>query len=156
MIARISQNCCFGIVIAASFLLSSVGCGGGAGDTPTICSVTGTLTVGGKPLQGVTVTLIPVAGGPSAMGKTAADGSFIIVTPNAGEGAVPGTHKVILSTVDSSKADNSMYSSADGDAPDEDPMGETGPIPKEYTNLEETPTSVKVEASGDTHFKIEI
>jgi len=90
------------------------------------------------------------------MGKTAADGSFIIVTPNAGEGAVPGTHKVILSTVDTSKSNDSLYSSADGGAPTEDPMKETGPIPKEYTNLEETPTSVKVEASGDTHFKIEI
>jgi hypothetical protein len=63
---------------------------------------------------------------------------------------------VILSTVDSSKTDNSMYSSSSGAPPTGNPMEETGPIPKEYTNLEETPQSVKVEASGDTHFKIEI
>ena len=157
MKTRITQCFPVAFLTAAGLLLTSVGCGGGAAeDRPTVYSVTGKLTVGGQPLQGVTVTLVPVAGGPSGLGKTASDGSFIIVTPNAGEGAVPGTHKVILSSVDASKVDNSRYSSPSGAAPTEDPTQVKGPIPAEYTNVEQTPQSVKVETTGDTFLNIEI
>jgi hypothetical protein len=97
-----------------------------------------------------------VAGGPSGIGKTASDGSFIIVTANAGEGAVPGTHKVILSSYDAAKPDLSRYSSPSGAAPTEDPTKGTGPIPDEYTNFEQTPQTVKVETSGENFLSIEI
>jgi hypothetical protein len=153
---RTAQCYSVAVVIAASLLMTSAGCGSKVEDRPTVYSVTGKLTVGGKPLQGITVTLMPVAGGPSGIGKTASDGSFIIVTANAGEGAVPGTHKVILSSYDAAKPDLSRYSSPSGAAPTEDPTKGTVPIPDEYTNFEQTPQTVKVETSGENFLSIEI
>jgi hypothetical protein len=65
---------------------------------PKLYPVTGTLVVGGKPLENITVQLLPVdpAGkGRPGIGKTDAEGKFTILT-NGDKGANVGKFKVVL------------------------------------------------------------
>jgi len=84
--------------LAAAIALPTVlGCGRAAGTAET-AKVTGTVTYKGSPLEGVSVGFIPQgAGGRPASGTTDASGKFTLSTFKAGDGAVPGTHKVVIS-----------------------------------------------------------
>jgi hypothetical protein len=74
-------------------LLVVTGCSGG----PTFAPVTGTLTVGGKPLENVQVEFWPQVSGPRSIGMTDKDGRFTLTSDNGNDqGAVIGSHKVVL------------------------------------------------------------
>jgi hypothetical protein len=75
-------------------LVSIVGCGGGSG--PALYTVTGTVTKGGQPVAGATVTFNPVDGGPSSAGRTNDEGKFALVSQMGKAGAVAGTHKATV------------------------------------------------------------
>ena len=77
------------IVIVTAF----AGCGDGG---PTLSSVTGTLTKGGKPLAGVAVNFSTETGQSSA-GLTNSEGKFVLISATGKKGAVVGKHKVTLS-----------------------------------------------------------
>jgi hypothetical protein len=79
-------------VAAALFLVS--GCGGGSGTVP----VRGTVTFKGKPVPSGTVTFIPDSG-PHATGELGPDGSYTVATYRSGDGAVPGSYKVVVVAV---------------------------------------------------------
>ncbi len=80
-------------------LILLTGCGGG--DGPTLYPVKGTLTKGGEPIAGVTVTFAPEVG-PSSAGRTNDEGKFVLLSQTGRAGAVAGKHKVLL--VDSAAA----------------------------------------------------
>ena len=90
--------------------VSIAGCGGDP--PPQIAKVTGTVTLDGEPVDGVSVTFLPVrAEGArplaAASGVTGADGTYSLVYRGkdfAPEGAAVGTHVV---TVTDAKSENS-------------------------------------------------
>jgi len=68
----------------------------GCGNRPS--KVTGTVTLDGTPVEGATVTFIPVDGkARSASGSTSADGTFELTTFKDKDGALPGDYKVTVS-----------------------------------------------------------
>jgi len=74
-------------------LLSAAGCSAG----PTFAPVTGTLSVGGKPLENVQVEFWPRVSGPRSIGVTDKDGRFTLTSDSGRDpGAVVGPHKVVL------------------------------------------------------------
>jgi hypothetical protein len=88
------------LLIHAALLLlacTSAGCGSERAKT---ASVKGTVTFRGKPVPNGTVTFIPSGPGPAATGEIQKDGSFTLTTYRPGDGAVLGTHKVIVVAVE--------------------------------------------------------
>lgn len=81
------------IALAATLCLVA-GCGGGSGTVP----VRGTVTFKGKPVPSGTVTFIPDSG-QHATGEIGPDGSYTLTTYKAGDGAVPGSYKVVVVAV---------------------------------------------------------
>jgi hypothetical protein len=67
------------------------GCGGS--DHPELGYVTGTVTVGGRPLENAVVTFTPSDGRPSK-GTTDSSGRFALSYTQNAEGAMIGTHRV--------------------------------------------------------------
>ncbi len=108
-------------LLAVVSLAAIAGCGSGR---PNTVSVEGTVTLGGKPVDGAAVMLIPDGQGKPASGQTDHEGKFLLKTFEAGDGAMPGKYKVTVSLVKVSgvKAD------ADGLSGEVEPGG----IKKEY------------------------
>ena len=97
-----------------------VGCGQKA-NRPKTVPVSGTVTYNGKPVQGAVVTFNPTDRkvGKTAIATTDASGKYTLMTFEQGDGAIPGTYKVTISKVDTSK---SSASAADaGSATEENP-----------------------------------
>ena len=93
-------------------LLSLAGCSG-EGGTPekpvTTVPVKGKVTLNGKPVTKGTIHFEPDYGRP-AQGPIQADGSFVLTTYQADDGAVPGTHRV--SVTDAGRAVPQKFTSA--------------------------------------------
>ena len=64
--------------------------------------VTGTVTVDGEPMEGVTISFVPSGDGMSAFGLTDANGSYRLTTAGApfGTGAMPGTYSVTFTKLE--------------------------------------------------------
>lgn len=62
---------------------------------PKTAIVKGTVTFKGKPVPNGTVTFVP-ASGHHATGEIRPDGSYTLTSFRPGDGAVPGTYKVIV------------------------------------------------------------
>lgn len=73
------------LVCAASF-----GCSRG----PQVGMVSGRVSYGGQPLEGLTITFDPIGGGRSSTGVTAADGGYELRYTRDRNGALVGTHEV--------------------------------------------------------------
>lgn len=94
----------------------------GCGDNnPETFPVTGKVTLDGKGLEGATVTFVGEKPENSAATTTKADGSYELATFKAGDGALPGTYKIMVTKYNKG-AEVSPY-----DAPD------TGSAPVEQT-----------------------
>ncbi len=142
-------------VVSASLF---VGCGGGVSDAPDLASVSGKVTVDGKPTGGLTVEFHPDShvgtSGPISTGLTAADGTFTLATSTGREGAVVGSHKVLvkcpwrLEGRETETADG-FGSSPDGSAPAPAPdAGTPCNVNVKYESSEQTPLSAEVPAEG--------
>jgi hypothetical protein len=96
------------------------GCGGGEFET---APVRGTVTCEGSPVTSGTITFNPIAEdavgtpGKSATGKIGADGTFVLTTYKAGDGAIIGMHNVFYAPP------------AEGDEGEEDDDGGGTPKP---------------------------
>lgn len=80
------------VVMLVSVVLS--GCGGSR--FPKTYKVSGTVTQGGKPVDGALVTFLSTEGGKSAIGSTNANGEFKLSTFGPSDGALPGSYKVTI------------------------------------------------------------
>jgi hypothetical protein len=78
------------VVVAALIVLA--GCGD---KKPKTAVVQGKVTYNGKPVPNGTINFIP-ADGPAATGEIGPDGSYRLTTHKKGDGAVLGTHKVVI------------------------------------------------------------
>ncbi len=76
------------------------GCGGG-GNTPELATVKGTVKLDGQPLPEAKVMFRPVEGGRPSFGRTDENGAYALEYSPGHPGAVPGKHKVEISTYSS-------------------------------------------------------
>ncbi|MDR2705042.1 MAG: carboxypeptidase-like regulatory domain-containing protein [Planctomycetaceae bacterium] len=73
------------------FTVSIIGCDSGVQYLP----VTGTLTVDGVPMEGVTLSFIPTSGGTTASATTNVQGEFVVTTSHH-DGCIPGEYAVAV------------------------------------------------------------
>ena len=86
------------IVLCVCWLaLCCAGCARGPGDTPDLGTVSGTVTLDGKPLAGATVEFSPESGRPSS-GETDAGGKYVLQYSANNPGAKVGKHVVRIKT----------------------------------------------------------
>lgn len=90
------------------------GCGG-AGDQPALGTVTGQITMDGKPLANANVIFQP-QNGPSANGITDSDGKYELTYLHGQKGTVVGSNTVYIKT-GSSGADPDAAATAEGGVP---------------------------------------
>lgn len=69
-----------------------VGCDRG----PQMGTVAGTVTFGGQPVTEGTIQFYPVKSGPLAAGRIGSDGSFVLSSETAGDGARVGEYVVVI------------------------------------------------------------
>lgn len=85
------------LLLAMPWLTLAAGCG--TGDRPRIGTVTGTVTLDGKPLGGAFVAFRPKAGGQVSKGTTDESGRYRLTFLRDLMGAAVGSHTVSIRTV---------------------------------------------------------
>lgn len=73
-----------------------MGCGGGSVDSTKYVSVTGVVTLDGKPIEGATVSFVPKKTGQMSFGLTGPDGKFSLKAGTGQSGAAVGDHNVTV------------------------------------------------------------
>jgi len=91
---KLTINVALSLITIAGLLMFQ-GCSGNSLGT---VKVSGTVTLDGKPAEGVTVEFYPVGEGRECFGVTDAQGKFVLTVSGAdiGSGAIPGEYHVIL------------------------------------------------------------
>lgn len=108
--------------------------------------VEGVVILDGKPLAGASVQLVPQGQGRDATAQTDEQGRFKVSTFRPGDGALPGTYKVVISPPIGTP-DPTRYASADeAMAAAARPMAKpAGPVfPEKYTRPDQTPLTIQV------------
>ncbi len=129
-------------------LLLLTACGCGRGNYPEVATVTGTVTLDGKPLEDAEITFAPKDGRASS-GRTDAKGQYSLSYTKNIRGAVLGEHRVMIRKVieDYSKASSRAAAAMDakqnaldkaaGFIPDDDapPAGNLPAVEPELINM---------------------
>lgn len=146
---------------ASLLLLCLIGCGGGK-PGPTLFPVSGTVKLGGKPMGGVTVSLVATdqSKALALSGATKDDGTFEILTGQGKRGAPEGNYKVLLLKA----AGGAGAAGAAGDMKDAYSKAKKDPrasqagveIPKEYQSAETTTKTFDVKKTGANTLNIEL
>src|SRR5690606_11515640 len=112
----------------------------------------GIVTLDGAPVENATVTLVPVESGPSAVAKTAPDGSFKLTTHTPEDGAIPGQYQVSVSKVEvenvTSQEEAEKLMSAGKPVPK---TSRREVIPKKFTNAKTSEIEVTISEGEDNH-----
>lgn len=124
------------VLTLSATLLFVVGCGGNAHELET-APVSGTVTLDGKPLPNGFVYIVP-AKGRMAKGVINQDGSFVVGTYEADDGAQVGTHNVTVVAIPLGEG--------------EKPAPGTVPIPPKYSTAKSSGLTIDVKA-GEDNFK---
>ncbi|EAQ82059.1 hypothetical protein DSM3645_00055 [Blastopirellula marina DSM 3645] len=127
----------FALLVAAL----SLGCGGSHG--PQLFPVQGKVTYEGKPLSRGTIIFNPVNEAlPASRGEIQPDGTYVLSLAQAGDGAVPGEHRVIVNS--STQVKQGMeINDPDYELPR--PL-----VPTKYSSLSTTPLSQTVKEEPNT------
>lgn len=139
-----------------SIAAAVVGCSqqvGPVGEVIEVVDASGVLTFQGKPLEGFTVTFMPVTGGRPASGITDAEGKFVLGTNGANDGAVAGANKVAVVWAGPPPTDDTTAGAIDDPADMPAPPVE---IPAVYANPDTSGITVEVPSSGTADLKIEL
>jgi hypothetical protein len=136
--------------------LATIGCGPKG---PELGSVTGKVTLDGKPVTNGLVTFMPAAGGRPATGKTNTSGQYELLGVD-GKGALLGQHRVTVTTLQEVVAAAEMSSDspeyakqAVADPSDYDSAAVVEPIPARYNTNTELTFEVK---SGSNVIDLEL
>ena len=113
------------------------GCGGADGVKTAPAS--GVVTMAGKPLANVGVTFLPEGKGPSASGNTNDSGEFTLRTTTPGDGAVIGSHRVVIGNAE------------EGPRPKGSPT-----IPDKYGRFDSTDLTAEVKAGQKNVFAFDL
>jgi len=134
----------------AALLLYGCGTANPFGTVP----VTGTVTLDGAPLDGVTISFRPSDDGMTAVGMTDVNGNFVLTTPGApfGTGAVPGSFTVSFSKLEPVPV--TPMGSSDTGGGMRTPVSL---IPTRYNNPQTTGFDpIEVVARGRNHFEFNL
>ncbi|MCA9008597.1 MAG: hypothetical protein KDB01_02565 [Planctomycetaceae bacterium] len=118
----------FTFALLASVALAVVGCGDGG---PEVAEVQGTVTLGGKPLQGIVVILQPSSGRPSD-GITNAEGKYELFFKRGKPGAQLGMHSIRVQGMDPPIPDASDFDEDEQYEQVVIEQQEKHPIPRQY------------------------
>jgi hypothetical protein len=142
--------------VGVACLLSwSAGCGGasGAANREKTIPVTGKVTYNGEPVADATVTLVPDAPPPDAIGKRAAfgrtdsSGRFSLRTFEPDDGAVPGKYKVTVTKYEVSSS-GAVATSEEDYVPPEEMEEDSAPpkslLPEVYSKANSTTLTADV------------
>lgn len=91
-------------------LLILAGCGGPPADMPPLGDVSGTVTLGGKPLVGAIVEYKPVGSGRPSAATTDSSGYYSLEYTSDYSGAVIGDHTIQVTVAEGDDEDYSDYS----------------------------------------------
>lgn len=132
--------------IGVLFLFVLAGCGG-----QKTSSVTGTVTLDGKPLAGAATQFVPQGTGRDATCGTDASGRFSMSTFQPGDGVVAGTYKVVIAPP-LGVADTTKYATSEDAMSGASKVAAkkgTGPkFPQKYTRPDQTPLTQEVPPKG--------
>ncbi len=132
---------CIRSLLLTAVVMASAGCSGALETYP----ITGKVTLkGGGPLAGALVefqTTLPDGQTATAHGLTQDDGSYTLTTPDIGDGAIAGEHKVIVAPP----------SAEPGGAPTRQPR-----IDARFQSYAKTPLAFTVKPEGPHVFDIEV
>jgi hypothetical protein len=104
------------ITMVAVCLVPVGGCGSGGVAVTPLVPVKGKVTYKGKPLTVGTVRFEPDGYGRMASGKLQSDGTFVLSTLKDGDGAAVGHHRVYVTDVDKSLAQDRAFKKYSGAA----------------------------------------
>jgi hypothetical protein len=124
------------VIVALYLVGNSLVCGCGY-SRPTRVEATGRVTLGGKPLDGASVTLVPVHGGRPSFAVTADDGTFSLGTFGATDGVIPGRYRVaVVKQVLRAAADKQLEKAAvEEPTGDEETVASVSFAEADYENL---------------------
>lgn len=143
-------------LLVALIMLVSLGCSqSGSGDRPPTQRVTGTVTMGGTPVDGATVTFVPSdPSGKAASGLTDASGRYSLTTFESDDGAMTGSYKVMVSKyeaaapgADADMGDDYVPPEAQGGV---EPTGPKNLLPAKYASPETSGLTATVAEGGST------
>jgi hypothetical protein len=144
------------VALLGFIALGMAGCGAGG---PACQPTTGKLTIGGQVPSGVQVSLYPVSGnGPIASGNVdAATGQFTLTTAGrvgkpAGQGAVAGKYKVVLSAGGGSggPSPEEMMKQYSNVGANKAPATPKASFPKEFGSASTSPKEVEIKSGPNT------
>lgn len=104
------------VLLVLLFLVGMAGCGSKSGQLPT-APVTGRVTYQGKPVPRGEITFVPTASQPgvrNAYGTLDEQGRYRLTTYREGDGAVLGTHQVMIVAREELPADVGKQMTPDG------------------------------------------
>ncbi len=124
------------VIVVMYLVWNSLVCGCGY-SRPARVDAIGRVTLGGKPLDGASVTLVPVNGGRPSFAVTADDGGFSLGTFGATDGVIPGRYRVaVVKQVLRSTADKRLEkASAEEQRGDEETVASVSFADGDYENL---------------------
>lgn len=136
-------------------LVGLSGCGGGAEEKPlpSTVPVTGAVTMKGKPLVSATVTFVPQGEtkGVECVGFTDEAGKYQLKQIRGGEGAPPGSYKVVINHF--VKGDGSPIK-IDGSEPPAN-LGAVESLPIKYSSFLDSKLTAQVsDAGGEFNFDL--
>lgn len=135
-----------GVAVTALLMMPVISGGCGLRSTSPTVPVAGVVTHAGRPVPDITVTFTPQSGR-SATGQTDATGRFTLATFTAGDGAVPGTHRVTFALA---AADVPMPGTPEAASYKPPPL----PFPKRYGSLDTTDLVVEISGSGNKSLEL--
>jgi len=130
-------------IVFSVLSLSLVGCGG-TGDQPELGQVTGTVTLDGKPLNGVAVVFAPENGRP-ARGRTDLNGKYELTYIRQTRGTKVGRNRVEIAPSEEDEEDAEEQANAgEPAAPKKAPTNREKPkVPARYNTKSELEANVK-------------
>ncbi len=136
-------------------LLAIVGCKEKSGTVP----VQGIVKLDGQPLKDAAVQFVPQGTGRDATATTDANGKFVMSTFEPRDGAMPGSYKVVITSLGNVEAtptnvsaDQAMAAASAAAAKAKANAGSQ--VPVAYTRLDKTPLKQDVPAIGEIVFDI--
>jgi hypothetical protein len=160
------------LVAAACLLVGLVGCSGAGGSLNSV-AVTGTVTRGGKPVEGANVTFVPQGqGARAAFGTTDASGRFSLTTLKPGDGAIAGLYGVTVEKASATAPASAPPAGLDPASPEgmaaaraayeaSKAKGESSPkpedlLPEKYKTVATSGLKADVQAAGGNDFTFDL
>jgi hypothetical protein len=144
------------VPLALLAFVSWIGCGPGAGGRPKTYPVTGTVMLGGQPVDSATITFQMTSGSGTAVATTDAGGKYKLSTFGGGDGAQAGDYKVTVVKMDRPAAtsggvsmDDASYTDPAAAGGGEPPPPPKNLLPAKYATAATSPLTAKVTAAPE-------